>query len=703
MLVPLVAISVGASISLEKTVNAFRETTKELDKEVYPLIRLQTLIPQAVMPANEYLIHGDPVERSRFKRLSDELNHAFSDTARFPFDEPVERVLVRSAWQEWQQAQRLSKHILTYSKPLGNPRAIQEMEQMDYHAERSVALINQVYAVSRQEMKQELTQADAIKLRGFLLITTVSGLGLGTVLIISLLLGRSILVPLRALKAGVRRFSEGDLAHRITPSTQDELGELATLFNGMAANLEQSHGALRHLASRDTLTTLPNRALFLECLEQTVKLAERQEDYLFAVLFVDLDRFKLVNDSLGHPVGDELLIAVARCLKQEVRDGDIIARIGGDEFAILLNDIQETSHATDVAERIKQKLALPFTLGRHKIFTSASIGVALGGKSQGWIDDFLRNADIAMYRAKAHGKACYEVFDADMHAQAVACLQLETDLRQALEHQEFCIYYQPIVSLETGDITGFEALVRWKHPSRGLINPAEFIPIAEETGLIVPLGQWVLREACRQMHEWQVQFPRGIWQVRSSSEPGANAVPLTINVNLSVKQVLQPDLVEQVAQVLHETNLDARSLKLEITESVLVANAELVTAVLLQLKGLGVLLSLDDFGTGYSSLSYLHRFPIDSLKIDRSFISRMGFGDKNVKIVQAIILLAQALDIEVIAEGIETVEQQARLSTLQCKYGQGFLFSRPLDSATTGILISLSTTGGERTTMTRGA
>jgi len=447
---------------------------------------------------------------------------------------------------------------------------------------------------------------------------------------------------------------------------------------------KQAQEQLRHNAFHDTLTGLPNRALFMNRLEQTVQRAKRHEDYLCAVLFLDLDRFKVVNDSLGHLNGDQLLITIARRLEMCLRTEDTVARLGGDEFAILLNEIKDVNYATCIAERIQQELARPFTLNGHEVFTSASIGIVWGNKASGWLDDLVRNADIAMYQAKAQGKARYEVFGTAMRDQSYTRLRTETDLRQAVERQEFRLHYQPIVALQTGIITGFEALVRWEHPTRSLISPAEFIPVAEETGLIVPLGQWVLQEACRQMQEWQVQFPL--------------SPPLTISVNLSVKQFTQLDLTQQVAQILRETNLDAGSLRLEITESVLIDNAESVTAVLWQLKALGVLLSLDDFGTGYSSLNYLHRFPIDCLKIDRSFISRMGFGDKNSKIVQAITLLAKVLDIEVIAEGIETVEQQAQLSALHCNYGQGYLFSRPLNSATASALISRCTAGGQRTT-----
>jgi diguanylate cyclase (GGDEF)-like protein/PAS domain S-box-containing protein len=442
---------------------------------------------------------------------------------------------------------------------------------------------------------------------------------------------------------------------------------------------KQTQEQLQHNALHDALTGLPNRTLFTDRLEQTVQRAKTHKDYSCAVLFLDLDRFKVVNDSLGHLIGDQLLIAVARKLELCLRAEDTVARLGGDEFAILLNDIQDVHYVTQIAERLVQVLALPFNLNGQEVFTSVSIGIVLGSEANGWLDDLLRNADIAMYQAKALGKGRYEVFDIAMHRRNVTSRQLETDLRQAINRQEFRVHYQPIVLLATGKIVGFEALVRWEHPTRGLVSPAEFIPIAEETGLILPLGQWILQVACHQMRQWQNQFPLSSL--------------LTISVNLSAKQFTQPNLCQQIAQILLETKLDASSLRLEITESILMDKAESVTTVLLQLKALGVSLYLDDFGTGYSSLSYLHRFPIDTLKIDRSFISRMGFGDDNSKIVRAIITLAEALNIDVIAEGIETAEQLMLLSALQCKYGQGYFFSRPLDTQAAGALIAESLSG----------
>ncbi|MEP0783228.1 EAL domain-containing protein [Trichocoleus sp. DQ-A1] len=439
---------------------------------------------------------------------------------------------------------------------------------------------------------------------------------------------------------------------------------------------------LIHDAFHDKLTGLANRALFMERLGHLVELTKRRQDYLFAVLFLDLDRFKVINDSLGHTIGDQLLVEIAYRLQRCLRPGDMVARLGGDEFTILLEDIQDVSDATRIANQIQNELALPFNLNGQEVFTSASIGIAFNTTDSHQPQDLLRDADIAMYRAKALGRARHEVFDMTMHTRAVELLQLVTDLRQAVNRQEFLLHYQPIVSLSTGQITGFEALVRWQHPERGLISPAEFIPVAEETGLIVPIGWWVLQEACRQMYVWQKQLVND----SSSGVPGnkpltINHQPLTISVNLSSKQFTQPHLAQAIHQILEETGLDAGCLRLEITESAVMENAESAIATLLQLKKLGVQIYIDDFGTGYSSLSYLHRFPIDTLKIDRSFVGRMSSDSENWEIVRTIITLAHNLGLDVVAEGVETAEQLAQLRTLQCEYGQGYFFSRPLDVA----------------------
>ena len=439
-----------------------------------------------------------------------------------------------------------------------------------------------------------------------------------------------------------------------------------------ATERKRAEQQLLHNALHDALTDLPNRTLFMERLRCAVEHSKRHKNYLFAVLFLDLDRFKLINDSLGHLFGDQLLIAIAARLKTCLRATDIAARLGGDEFTILLEGIKDISDAIHVADRIQQELTMPFDIGGQEVFTTASIGITLSSTDYDLPEDLLRNADIAVYRAKALGKARYEIFNTSMHAIAVARLQLETDLRRAVERQEFQIHYQPIVSLDTGLLRGFEALVRWHHPTRGLVYPTDFISVAVETGLSIPIDQWVFAQACRQIKQWQKQFP--------------DCPPLTISVNVCSRQFAHPEFINHIDQIIQETNIDAHCLNLELTESIIMENSDSAT-VTSQLRALGIQLSIDDFGTGYSSLGRLHHFPINTLKIDRSFVSRMGLDSGNLEIVETILTLAQKLGVDVTAEGVETAEQLAQLRNLKCEYGQGYFFSQPLDTKATEALI----------------
>jgi len=436
---------------------------------------------------------------------------------------------------------------------------------------------------------------------------------------------------------------------------------------------KQAEKKLLHNAFHDALTGLPNRVLFMERLTHALTKVKEGEGYTFGVLFLDLDRFKVVNDSLGHQIGDQLLIATARRLESCLRPGDIVARLGGDEFAIILEHVKHVADAVQAAERIREHLAAPFNLSGHEVFISASIGIALNQTASEAPDELLRNADTAMYRAKDQGRGCFELFDKGMHARNAALSQLETGLRRALAHDEFRVHYQPIISLESWRISGFEALVRWEHPEHGYVSPLKFIPVAEETGLIIKIGEWVLREACQQLRVWQEQFP---------SDP-----PLSMSVNLSGKQLSQPDLIDRISQILSETGVEASTLKIEITESAIIENIDDAAMTLRRIKALGIRLSLDDFGTGYSSLSYLHRFPIDTLKIDRSFVSRINLP-KNTEIVKTILALAGNLGMDVVAEGVETREQILQLTGMNCEYVQGYLLSKPIDGRAMRDLIS---------------
>ena len=470
------------------------------------------------------------------------------------------------------------------------------------------------------------------------------------------------------------------------------LSELNRRLSSEIARRGTLEQRLRHQALHDSLTDLPNRALFIKGVERGLRRKRRRADYGFAVLFIDLDQFKSINDSLGHATGDRVLIQVAQRLEAIIRPGDLLARMGGDEFTLLLDGLEESQDAARIAGRIIDELSRPILLeeeeeedegeeeeevgsgaGGLELQISASIGIAWGDDRYESAGQLLRDADIAMYRAKSRLRGSFEVFDSAMHRVAIERLWIESALRQAVrslgsDNPRFYLEFQPIVSLANEQLAGYEALLRWRHPDRGVIPPMEFIPVAEQTGLILPLGSWVLGEACRQMSEWLRQA-------------AVTDRVLTVSVNLSGKQLQQGDLVARVKGALTSAGLPAWHLKLEITESLAMHNLPVIAATLQQLRTLGVRLSIDDFGTGYSSLSHLHRLPFDSLKIDRSFIGRLSFDQESSAIVATITQLARNLGMSVIAEGVETPEQREILRKLGCEYYQGYLFSRPLDSA----------------------
>jgi PAS domain S-box-containing protein len=458
--------------------------------------------------------------------------------------------------------------------------------------------------------------------------------------------------------------------------------ERLVIVNRDITERKRAEEALAHNALHDTLTNLPNRSLFLDRVRHVLALSQRHTNYKFAVLFIDLDEFKVFNDSLGHAAGDALLLQIARRLSVSVRGADTIsrpglaggtttfaseetlARLGGDEFTILLEDIRDCGDAIRVAERIQDRLAIPLVLQGQEVVTSASIGIAFCATSYTNSEDLVRDAEIAMYRAKREGKARCQVFDSAMHTSAVKRLSLETDLRRALELGEFRVHYQPIVSLQSGKIAGFEALSRWQRPE-GLLSPAHFIQIAEETGIILPMNRLLLREACLQLRTWHVQFP---------CDP-----PLTMSVNVTPREFAQPDLAAQMGTILAEVGIDPGCINVEITETIAMADPARSSLVLSELKTLGVHLSIDDFGTGYSSLSRLQGLPVDTLKIDRAFISKMQTDGETGEIVRIIIMLAESLGLKVVAEGAENAEQVGLLRELKCDLVQGYFFARPGD------------------------
>ncbi|MBH68175.1 MAG: diguanylate cyclase [Rhodospirillaceae bacterium] len=428
-------------------------------------------------------------------------------------------------------------------------------------------------------------------------------------------------------------------------------------------------------ALHDTLTGLANRTLFLDRIRQVLKRRQRTPTIQFAVIYLDLDRFRLVNESLGHVHGDELIILTGQRLKQSVPIGDTVARLGGDEYSILMEDIANIDDATQMAETIQKTLSAPFSLGGKEVFSTGSMGIAFCDNDYQRPEEILRDSELAMYRAKRLGKAQSIIFDDSFRKSPVSPIDLDTDLRRALDRDEMMVHYQPIISLRDGTISGFEALLRWHHRIRGNISPSEFIPLAEETGLIYELGQWVLHQACLQTLNWN--------KARTESPQ------LELSINLSGRQFTDPKLVQGVVDNLQKSGLKAENLKLEITESVLMENAHRSIEMLNQLKDLNIKVCVDDFGTGYSSLSYLHTFPIDTLKVDRSFVNDMGRNYRNMEIIRTITMLAHNLKLDVIAEGVETAEQHAQLSALGCQYAQGFYFSRPIDSDNATNLIQL--------------
>ena len=481
--------------------------------------------------------------------------------------------------------------------------------------------------------------------------------------------GQSLTIPLAEAVRVADRVAEGDLAVKLPTASNDEVGHLLRSMDRMLANLRSSEDRLIHQATHDPLTGLANRTLFRERVGRAMSAI--RNDRTIAVMYIDLDNFKDVNDGLGHDAGDQLLGAIAERLLNATRGSDTVARLGGDEFAILLRGVRSQNEVVIVADRVLRSLDVPLGVAATDVRVGASIGIAFGD-AQSTAEDLLRQADVAMYAAKHGGKGGYVIFEQAMHKAALERLVLETDLRAALDRGELELHYQPVVDLSSRTIVGAEALIRWRHPERGLVSPADFIPLAESTGLIIPIGRWVLSEACRQAAEWQRVASNGRRDGRAPREP------FKIGVNISAWQVQHPTMVESVREALRESGLHPSMLMLEITESVMLRDTNVTLSRLRELKALGLSLAVDDFGTGYSSLSYLQRFPIDVLKIDKAFVDPLGASGDMASLTRAIVALGDALGLQMVAEGIERSEQVEGLRFLGCPIGQGFLFSRPL-------------------------
>ena len=554
----------------------------------------------------------------------------------------------------------------------------------------------------------DLSRSNLLERNALLVIVNASIGAIVVGLFLSFRLVSYFSTPFRRMIELFKKIETGDLSQRIEVINSDEFGELNIYFNHMVDRLQvltymleqlvterteqlnqaneklqielterkRSEQKLSYSVLHDPLTNLPNRVLFLDRVRHVIERSRRNEDFTFAVFFLDLDRFKVVNDTMGHNIGDLLLIENAHRLKACLRGQDTVARLGGDEFVILLEDMDSPDDYKVVAERIQQSLILPAELEGHKVFISVSMGIVLNDARYEKPEEILRDADIAMYHAKKLGRNRYEVFDIKMLDGVMTHQELENDLRLALERQEFIVYYQPIVDIKSQRITGFEALMRWQHPTRGLILPLDFIPTLEEMGLIVPVGYWVLDEACRQIGIWQEEYP---------ADP-----PLTVSVNLSTRQCTQADLVQKIATILQKYKLDPASLKLELTETLIVEDYAFTSEILSRLRDLGIQVQIDDFGTGYSSLGYLHSLPIDTLKIDRTFISQIGNAGSGLEIVRTILALARGLGMNVVAEGVETNDQLSLLQEMNCESVQGFLFARPLEPEQAGAILGKS-------------
>ena len=653
MLLPLVAVGVLGIVAFRTSGNALEEFRAETVGESNRIEKVRDLMPVVDDAGELYVETGDPVLGKRFVQASAEIEDGFDDLESLPSHQ--ERVLVGAARSEWEVARDSITALI--KDPTGDDNSLDPFHD---HVDVAAALLSEAVAENVNEVSDEIASLRARERFQFLatLLTLIVGSIVGGLL--ARRAYRSVTKPLALLVEAASRFGSDDFTYLIDVSGDDELAHVSSAFNSMAEKLRVSREALHQQALHDPLTGLPNRTLFMERVERAIARAKRRKTPVSA-MYLDVDDFKEINDTFGHQAGDEVLIAVAERLKGALRTEDTASRLGGDEFGVLLEE--GVDGATRAAERLIGALVGTYAITAGELQVGVSIGVAAREGAEE-LDELLRQADAAMYAAKASGKGGWRAFGPDIDAALLGIRSPVTELQRAINDREFVVHYQPVLDLQTGRIDGVEALVRWAHPERGLLAPSEFLQEAEDTGHILAIDRWVLREACHEVRAWQKDVP--------------GAEDLSVQVNASARTLQHPGLADEIAGVLRSSGLAPGHLVLEITETTLVLDPQAAATELTQLKALGVRIALDDFGTGFSSLSHLLRFPIDTIKIDRSFVNAVGRDEQRSQLVQAMIDLGGTLGLRVVAEGIETPDQLDFLRTIGCQQGQGYLFAKPL-------------------------
>jgi diguanylate cyclase (GGDEF)-like protein len=655
MLLALVAVAGARVVTFGTTINELEEFRAETVGESKLIAEVRSLLEEADDAGEEYVETGNAAAGKTFASISDDIARGFDDLERS--GSPQERRLATSARIRWELAHATIQSAVSLSSGGDGARLDPFHDGVDHAA----GLLSDEFALNVAEVGDEIS---ALRIRErFQLYSSLVILLIGCVLggLLSRRAYRSVTLPLKALEEAAAHLGRENLDHRIDVHGNDELASLGSAFNAMADKLQVSREELQHLALHDSLTGLPNGALFLEQLQHAIARARRKGTPI-SVLYLDLDGFKSVNDTLGHAAGDELLAGAGERLRRSLREGDTVARLGGDEFGILLEE--ELQDATVTAQRLVRQFERPWSLSSGYASVGVSIGIAPRGAEEE-LDELLRQADTAMYAAKAGGKGRWRVFSPDLGMTVLTSKSFRAELQHAVEEEEFVVHYQPVMNIDDGSISGVEALVRWDHPLRGLLPPSEFLGEAEESGHVVRIDRWVLREACRQVRAWQTSIP--------------GAEHLSLHVNLSARDLQHEGLADEIGEAVRGAGLAPADVILEITETTLVQDADTVATELSKLKELPVQLALDDFGTGYSSLTHLYEFPIDIIKIDRSFVGALGIDTRSPDLVKALVELGHTLGLTVVAEGVEQADQLEYLRSIGCDRAQGYYFAKPLN------------------------